>query len=103
MPDPVDGEVHGTEPGEFKDYIFSSTTHNIEEMFLGDLFNVYIKGASIIGYTSLVCSLVYISNSNRGGEFFHRKAVFSDKLPVDTGDVSTRVYQCGGVKDFEGV
>ena len=29
--------------------------------------------------------------------------MFPDKLPVNAGDVSTRVYQCRGVDDFEGV
>ena len=80
------------EPGESEDYVFSSITHDVEEMFLGDPFNVCIESASIMDCTSLVCSLVYVSNSNRGGEFFCRKVMFSDKLPVNTGDVGTRVY-----------
>ena len=92
MPDPVDGGVCGTELRESKDYVFLSTSHDIEEMFLGDLFNIHIESTSIMDYTSLVCGLVHILNSNGGDKFFHRKVVFSDKLLVDTEDVSTGVY-----------
>ena len=72
-------------------------------MFLGDPFDVGVEGASVADCTSFVRSLIYIANSDGGGEFFSRESVFSDKLPVDTRDVSTGVYQCEGVDDFEGV
>ena len=91
------------EPGEPKDDVFSSTTHDIEEMFLGDPFNVGVEGTSIADCTGFVCSLVHIVNSNGGGEFLSGESMFPDKLPVNARDVSTGVYQCGGVNDFEGV
>ena len=91
LPDPIDGGVCGLEPGESEDDIFASTVHDVEEMFLGDPFNVGVEGASIADCTGLVRSLVDITNSDGGGEFFCGEAVFSDKLPVYAGDVSTRV------------
>ena len=103
MSDPVDGRVSGTEPGESKDDVFSSTAHDIEEVFLGNSFDVHVEGAGIMNYTSFVHSLVNIANGNGGSKFFCGEAMFSDKLPVNTGDVSTRVYQCRGVNDFAGV
>ena len=75
----------------------------IEEMFLGDPFNVGVEGASVANCAGFVCSLIGVANSDGGGKFFGGESVFSDKLPVDARDVSTRVYQCGGVDDFEGV
>ena len=100
---PVDGGVCGVEPGESEDDIFLTTAHDIEEMLLNDPLNVCIKGASVVDCTSLVCGLVHIADHNRRGKFLHREAMFSDKLSVNTGDVSTRVYQYGGVNDFESV
>ena len=72
-------------------------------MFLDDPFNVGIKGAGVADCTGFVRGLVYITNGNGRGEFFRREVVLPDKLPVNTGDVATRIYQCGGVDDFEGV
>ena len=99
----VNGGVGDTKPGESKDDVFLAAAHSVEEMFLGDPFDVGVKGASVVDCTSLVCGLVHISNSNGGGKFFCREMVFPDKLPVDAGDVSTGVYQCRGVSDFDGV
>ena len=90
-------------PGEPKDDIFSATIHDIEEMLLGNPFNVHVKDASVANCTGFVCSLVNILNSDEGGEFFSRELVFSDKLPVNAGDICTGVYQCRGVNNFEGV
>ena len=101
--DPVNSGVCSTEPGESKDDVFSPTIHDVEEMFLSDPFNVHVECAGVVDHTSFVCSLVDIANGNRRGEFFNGKAVFSDELPVDTRDIGTRVYQCRGVNDFEGV
>ena len=101
--DPVNDGISGAEPGESKDDVFSCTTHDIEEMFLGDPFNVGIKGASITDCTSFICGLVYILNGNGEDKFFCGEAVFPDKLPVDARDVGTGVYQCGAVDNFEGV
>ena len=103
LPDPIDGGVCGTEPGESEDDVFSSTTHNVEEMFLGYPFDVRIEGASITDSTSFVCGLVDIVNSNGGGEFLGGESMFPDKLPVYARDVHSRIYQCRGVDNFEGV
>ena len=103
LPDPINGGVHGAEPGESKDDIFATTAHNVEEMFLGYPFDVCIEGAGIVDSSSLIRSLVDVANSDGGGEFLSRESVFSDKLPVDARDVSTRIYKCGGVDNFEGV
>ena len=91
------------EPRESEDDVFSSTVHDIEEMFLGNPSDVGVEGAGVANCTSFVHSLVYIANSNGGGKFFSGELVFSDELPVDTRDVSTRINQCGGVDNFEGV
>ena len=75
----------------------------IEEMFLGDSFNVCVKGAGIADCTSFVCGLIDVVNGDGGGKSFCGAAMFPDKLPVDARDISTGVYQCGGVNNFEGV
>ena len=80
------------EPGKSEDDIFLVAAHDIEEMLLGYSFNVCVEGASITDCTSFVHSLVYIADGNGGGKFFSGELVFPDKLPVDAGDVSTRVY-----------
>ena len=103
LSDPVDGRAHGMEPGESKDDIFATTAYDVEEMFLGYSFDICIEGAGIADSTSFIHSLVDVVNSDGGGELFGGESVFSDKLPVDTRDVCTRVYQCGGVNNFEGV
>ena len=91
------------EPGESEDDVFTSTAHDVEEMFLGDPFNVGVKGASVVDCTGFVHGLVNVVNSNRGGKFFSGEVMFSDELPVNAGDIGTGVYQCRGVDDFEGV
>ena len=88
---PIDGGICDAEPREFKDDALSATTHDIEEMFLGDPFNVCVEGTSIANCTSLVCSLVNIANSDGGGELLGGESVLSDKLPVNAGDICTRV------------
>ena len=100
LSDPIDGGVHGTEPRESEDDILTSTAYDVEEMFLGNPFDVYVKGAGIVDCTSFVCGLVHIVNCNGESKLFSGEAVFSDKLPVNAGDVGTGVYQCGGVDDF---
>ena len=100
---PVNGGVGNTEPGESENDIFLATAYDIEEVFLGDLLNVCVEGASVMNCTSLICSLVHVSDCNRGGKFLSGELVFSDKLPVNAGDVSTRVYQCQGVNNFQSV
>ena len=90
--DLIDGGVCGVEPGESKDNVLLATAHDIEEMFLGDPFNICIESASIANCTSFVCSLIHIANSDGRGEFFSGKLVFSDKLPVYAEDICTRVY-----------
>ena len=100
MPDPVDGRVCSLEPGESEDDVFSSTAHDVEEMFLGDSFDVGIESAGVVNCICFVHGLVNIANSNGGGEFFSGELVFSDKLPVYARDICTRINQCGGVDDF---
>ena len=80
------------EPGESEDDIFSATAHDVEEMLLGNPFNVCIESAGIANCTSLVHSLVDIASSNRRGKFLGGELVFSDKLPVNAGDISVRVH-----------
>ena len=72
-------------------------------MFLGDPFDVGIEGASIVNCSSFVHSLVNVTNDDEGGEFLGGESVFSDELSVYARDVCTRIYQCRGVDDFEGV
>ena len=91
------------EPGESKDDLFSSTAHDIEEMFLSNSFNIHVEGVSIMDCTSFVHSLVYVVNSDGGGKFFSGESMFPDKLPVYARDVGTGIYQCRGVNNFEGV
>ena len=42
--------------------------------------------------THFVHALIYILDCDGGGKFFCGELMFPDKLPVDVGDVSTRVY-----------
>ena len=103
LPNPVDGGVCGTEPGESKNNVFTTTAHDIEEVFLDDPFDVHVKGASEMYCTSFVCCWVNIVNSDGGDEFFCGESVFSDELLVNARDVSTRVYQCNRVNGFQGM
>ena len=80
------------EPGESKDNVLASTAHDVEEMFLSDPFNVGVEGAGIADCTGLIHGLVDIANGNGGGKFFGGESVFPDKLPVNAGDVCTRVF-----------
>ena len=103
LPGPIDGWICGSEPGESEDDVFTSTAHDIEEMLLGDSFNVGVEGVSVVDCTGFVHSLIYVANGNGGGKFLGGESVFPDKLPVNARDVGTRVHQCGGVDDFESV
>ena len=91
MSSPVDGGVCGSEPGESEDDVFTSAAHDVEEVFLGDPFNVGVEGASVADCTSLIRSLVNVANCDGGGKFLGGESVFSDKLPVDARDVGTRI------------
>ena len=42
LSDSVSGRVCDTEPGEFKDDVFSAAAHDIEAMFLDNPFNVCV-------------------------------------------------------------
>ena len=101
--DPIDGRVHGAESGESEDDILSAAAHDIEEMFLGDPFNVHIEGAGVVNCTGFVHSLVNIVNGNGRDKFLSGELVFSDKLPVDTRDINTGIDQCDQVYGFQGV
>ena len=97
---PVDGGVHDIEPGEAEDDIFSSISHDIEEVFWGDPFDSCVEGTSVADNASFVCSLVHIADYNRRGKFLDRELVLPNKLSVNAGDISIRVYQYGGVDNF---
>ena len=92
MFNPVNSRIHGAEPGKFGDGVFLSAAHDIEEMFLGDLFDVCIESASVVDCTSFVHGLVHIADSDGGGEFLGGETVFPDKLPVNARDISIRVH-----------
>ena len=78
----------------------TATAHDVEEMFLGNSFNVCAQSADIANGTGFIQSLVNISDSDEGFKLFCRKLVFPEKLPVNAGDVSIRVYQHRRVNDF---
>ena len=80
------------EPGESKEDIFSATAHDVEEMFLSDPFDVCVKGVSIADGSGFVWSLIDVPDSNGRSKFLNGELVFSDELPVYTGDISARVY-----------
>ena len=103
LPGSINGGVHNVEPRESKDDILLATAHDVEEVFLGNPFNICIESTGVADSTSLVHSLINIVNSNGGGKFLSGEMMFPDELPVDAGDVSTRIYQCGEVDNFEGV
>ena len=90
-------------PGESEDDVLMSAAHDVEEMFLGNPFNVGVEGAGVADCTSFVHSLINVANSDGGGKFLGGESVFSDKLPVNARDVSAGVYQRRGVDDFEGM
>ena len=71
------------EPGESEDHVLVATARDVEEMFLSDLFDVGVEGASIMNCTSFVHGLVNVANGDGGGKFLGGESVFSDKLPVD--------------------
>ena len=79
-------------PGESEDDIFLSTAHDVEEMLLSNPLDIGVEGASIVDCTSFVCSLIYIVNSDGGDKFLGGESVFPDELPVNAGDVCTRIY-----------
>ena len=97
---PVNGGVCNMEPGEPEDDVLSATTHDIEEVLLGNPFDVHAKGTSIMDYTSFVYGPVNILDCNRAGEFLGEELIFPDELSVNVGDVSAGVYQCRGVDNF---
>ena len=88
----VDSRVHDMEPRESEDNVFSATAHNIEEMFLNNPFDVHVESASVTDCSSFVHSLVNISDHDGGGKFLGWELVLSDKLSVNAGDISTRIY-----------
>ena len=67
MFDLVNGWVCDAKPGESENDILLAISHDVEEVFLGNPFNASVESASIVDSTGLVCSLIYVTNSNRGG------------------------------------
>ena len=98
---PVNSRVHDSKLGKSEDNVLSAAVHDIEEMFLDNLFDVCVESVSIANCKGFICCLVHILDCDEGSKFFHKESVFSDELPFYTGYISTRVYQCGGVNDFE--
>ena len=92
LPDPVDDRVGDVKPGKSENDISLAAAHDVEEMFLGDPFNVCVEGASIVDCTSFVYGLIYILDHNGESEFLGGELMFSDILPVNARDVSARVY-----------
>ena len=103
LPGPIDGGVGGTEPEESKDDVFLATAHDGEEMLLGNPFDVHVQGTSVTDCACFVRHLVNVVNGDEESKLFSGESVFSDKLPVNAGDIGTRVYQCRGINDFKGM
>ena len=59
MSGPVDDRVYG---GESEDYVFLATAHDIEEVSLGNSFNVCVESAGVLDHTGCVHGLVYITD-----------------------------------------
>ena len=72
-------------------------------MFLCNILNVGKKGAGEADFPVLVGGLVNVLYFDGDIKFCSGKGVFSDKLPVNTGDVSTTVDQGASVNDFQHV
>ena len=83
-----------------EDDVFLATTHDVEEMFLGDPFDVHVQGTGIADGTCFVHGLIDILNNDKGCKFLSGELVFPDELPIYAGDVCIRVYQCREVDDF---
>ena len=88
----VDGRVSYIEPEESEDDILLTAAYDIEEMFLGNPFDIHIEGASVAYCTSLVYGLVHVANHNGGGELLSGEAVFSDELSINARDICARIY-----------
>ena len=61
LSDSINGGICGMEPRESKDNVLVATAHDIEEMFLGDLFDVHVKSTSEADCTSFVHGLVNVT------------------------------------------
>ena len=73
----------------------------MEEVFLCNVFDVGKKGASEADFPIFVGGLVNISYFDGDIEFCSGKGVFSDKLLVNAGAISTTVDQGMSVNDFQ--
>ena len=72
----------------------------MEEVFLGDPFNVGEEGTGEMNFSTFVQGLVYVSDFDGNVKLCGGKGVFSDQLPVDARDVCTTVDQGTSVNDF---
>ena len=100
---PVNGGIGDLELGEPKDDIFPATRHDVEEMFLHNTLYVGKKGAGKVDFPIFVQGLVNISYFDGNIKFHGGEGVFSNKLPVDAGDVCTTVNQGMSVNNFQHV
>ena len=57
---PVNSGVHDSKPEKLEHNIFSATAHDIEEVLLGDLFNVFVEG--VLCFTPILFFLGLISS-----------------------------------------
>ena len=63
----------------------------MKEMFLCDAFDVGKEGADEVDFLIFIGGLVNIPYFDGDIKFCSGKGVFSDKLPVNAGDVCTTV------------
>ena len=72
----------------------------MEEVFLGDPFDVGKEGTGKTDFSAFVRGLVYVSDFDGNVKLCGGKGVFSDKLPVNARDVCTTVDQGTSVDNF---
>ena len=72
-------------------------------MFLCDTFDVGKEGAGEVDFPIFIGDLINIPYFDGDIKFCSGERVFSDKLPVNAGDVCTTVDQGVSVDDFQDV
>ena len=92
MPGLINGGVGDTESRKSEDDICLTTAYDVEEVLLGNPFDVCIESAGVVDCTGFVYSLVHIANCDEGGELLDGELMFSDELSVNARDIGTRVY-----------
>ena len=74
----VDSGVGDMEPEKSEDDVFLATTHDVEEIFLGDPFDVHVQGTGIVDGTCFIHGLIDILNNDKGCKFLSGELVFPD-------------------------